>query len=74
MYLCLDGEWINIVIDDFIPCRNNKPAFSKAKDKELWVILLEKAYAKMYGNYDKIEAGLTGQAIRDLTGKQNFKL
>lgn len=31
-------------------------------------MLLEKAYSKAYGAYDKIEGGLTGQAIRDLTG------
>jgi calpain-15 len=29
---------------------------------------MEKAYAKAFGTYHKIEAGLTGQAIRDLTG------
>ena len=32
------------------------------------MIILEKAYAKVYGNYEKIEAGLTGEAIRELTG------
>ena len=31
-------------------------------------MLLEKAYAKLYGAYDKIEAGLAGHALRDLTG------
>jgi calpain-15 len=34
----------------------------------MWVVLLEKAYAKIYGNYQKIEAGITGEAIRNLTG------
>lgn len=29
---------------------------------------MEKAYAKAYGSYHNIEAGLTGSAIRDLTG------
>jgi len=32
------------------------------------VLLLEKAYAKVYGGYDKIESGLAGHALRDLTG------
>jgi hypothetical protein len=32
------------------------------------VLLLEKAYAKINGCYSNIEAGLTGNAIRDLTG------
>lgn len=30
--------------------------------------MLEKAYAKIYGTYEKIEAGLAGHALRDLTG------
>jgi hypothetical protein len=29
---------------------------------------LEKAYAKAYGSYMNIEAGITGRALRDLTG------
>ena len=34
----------------------------------MWVLVLEKAYAKVYNCYQNIEAGLTGNAIRDLTG------
>lgn len=30
--------------------------------------MLEKAYAKIYSSYQKIEAGLTTEAVRDLTG------
>jgi calpain-15 len=29
---------------------------------------MEKAYAKAFGSYEKIEAGLAGDALRDLTG------
>lgn len=32
------------------------------------MMILEKAYAKLYGSYDKMQYGITGQAIRDLTG------
>ena len=59
-----------MVIDDYFPCESatSGPAFSRGHGPELWVLLLEKAYAKIYGTYDRIEAGLTGDAIRDLTG------
>ena len=36
--------------------------------KELWVSVLEKAYAKMYGSYQAIEGGLVHLALVDLTG------
>lgn len=47
------------MLDEFFPCRKEDllPAFSSANGQELWVLLLEKCYAKIYGSYDKIEAG-----------------
>ena len=42
--------------------------FLSGNGPELWVLLLEKAYSKIHGCYANIEAGLTGNAIRDLTG------
>ena len=42
--------------------------FLRGNGPELWVLLLEKAYAKINKCYANIEAGLTGNAIRDLTG------
>lgn len=61
IWLNHDGLFIQIVLDDNFPCsQNGGPIFSKSHGNELWVLLLEKAYAKIYGNYEKIEAGLTG--------------
>ncbi|KRX06827.1 hypothetical protein PPERSA_11472 [Pseudocohnilembus persalinus] len=68
IWLCINGEWKEILLDQYFPCYQNKPVFSNSVNEELWVLLLEKAYAKAFGGYDKIEAGFTGEAIRDLTG------
>ena len=46
-----------VVIDDFIPCKNKEPVFSSANGNELWVILLEKAWAKLHGSYERIIGG-----------------
>jgi Calpain family cysteine protease len=35
---------------------------------ETWVPLIEKAYAKFYGNYSYLSFGLTMHAMEDLTG------
>ena len=67
--LCLNGIWEEIIMDDYAPCdRSNKLAFNMSGTQELWVVLLEKAWAKVHGGYLNIEAGLTREALRDLTG------
>lgn len=39
------------IIDDYIPCFsvNKGPAFTRSNGNEIWVLLLEKAWAKLYG-------------------------
>lgn len=58
-----------MVIDDNFPCTEiGGPCFSKAQGTEIWPLLLEKAYAKLFDAFDKIESGLCGHALYDLTG------
>lgn len=40
----------------------------------MWVSLLEKCYAKIYGDYEKIEEGNTVEAIKDLTGAPGISI
>lgn len=59
-------------MDDYFPCvKNNKgfrPSFTRANGNELWVMILEKAWAKIHGSYSQIEAGFTRECLHDLTG------
>ncbi|CAK58158.1 unnamed protein product (macronuclear) [Paramecium tetraurelia] len=66
--LCIDGMWKAIILDDYIPVKGNEPAFSSSKQEEIWVLLLEKAWAKSFGSYSNIISGDPGEVIRSLTG------
>ncbi len=67
--LCKHGEWTEVVVDDYFPCfPNGGPIFSRAHGNELWVLLLEKAYAKLHGNYKTLVGGSPHEALMDLTG------
>lgn len=52
-----------VVVDDHIPClpkslsQRSQAIFSRSKSGEMWPMLIEKAYAKLHGGYQQIEAG-----------------
>jgi len=68
--LCVTGEQITVIVDDYFPfCPiKNDWAFSKSVDNEIWVLILEKAWAKIHGNYQRIEGGNTAESLMSLTG------
>jgi len=68
--LCLGGEWEEILIDDIIPCYPlGGPIFSHNNLKhELWLPLLEKAFAKVHGSYRGLLTGFIPDALLNLTG------
>lgn len=59
-----------MVIDDKLPSFDNKLVFSTSKCGSLfWVPLLEKAYAKLHGSYEKMALlGSLSAALTDFTG------
>lgn len=66
-----EGESKEVVIDDLIPCDalSRSYLFSCSRDpNELWVPLLEKAYAALYGNYYSLMGGHLKDSLVDLTG------
>jgi len=67
--ICKNGSWHEVIVDDYFPCQEKGgPIFSRASGNELWVLLLEKAYAKVHGNYFTLRGGFANEGMIDLTG------
>ena len=72
----LHAKWRYIKVDDTFPCgpgEAGKPLFTKPNGGEIWVMLLEKAFAKMSGSYANIEGGHVLWALEAMTGDNVLK-
>ena len=64
LYHPIREQWELVTVDDLFPCRKTaagnlpSPLFAKPHGRELWVMVLEKAYAKFIGGYDLLDGGL----------------
>ena len=63
------SAWTSVVVDDTLPVNaKGKLAFAKPGPKnEVWVPLVEKAYAKAHSSYSAISGGFVSEAMFDLT-------
>lgn len=89
--LYIDGSYFSsrkaktvTVTPEFLVDKNGTPIYAKAGDKEMWVMLLEKAYAilrkdekywdsrvsKLDDGYNKLNGGWGEEGIEVLTGKE----
>ena len=70
----VNGEPRTVVVDDYFPydATTDQWAFSRPSKEEgmneIWVLILEKVWAKVFGSYQRIEAGTAGEAMYPLTG------
>jgi hypothetical protein len=72
-----DMSWIYVIIDERIPIKikDKQPVFGSCRDPhELWVALIEKAYAKMHGCYGNLISGYIDEGVQELTGFQPEKI
>lgn len=47
----MNGIKKQVLVDNYVPCRKQKPFFARGNGNEMWVIVLEKVYAKMKKSY-----------------------
>lgn len=74
--LYIAGCPTTIVVDSYFPYdeKTRKPAFAGTNQNELWVMILEKAWAKFHGSYTNIDEGDPREALAALTGSAVDKL
>lgn len=71
--LCVKGKWKKFVIDDLIPCYpNSNPMFTCSTSNELWVVLIEKIFAKIYECYFNLAELDISDCFLLLTGCPTF--
>ena len=78
--MTVDGEPLKVVVDDWFPfyktksmeekfCfARNKAGETKDGEGEIWVQLIEKAWAKVCGSYEASEMGTTAEALNNIDG------
>jgi len=63
-----------VTVDENIPIKDGKPLMAQPNGRELWVAMLEKAFAKFCGGYTDLDGGLCSWAFTTLTGDPVFTL
>ncbi|KAG0313113.1 hypothetical protein BGZ99_009077 [Dissophora globulifera] len=70
-----DGDWVSTVVDDQLFYKVDPLSFRRTlyfsscnEERESWLPLMEKAYAKIHGDYETLTGGFTSEGIEDLTG------
>lgn len=65
------GMWKIVLVDDSMPakknCGSSEFAFTRANGPELWVVLLEKVWAKLCGGYVNIIGGMPSEVFNTFT-------
>lgn len=64
-----NGEPVIVTLDDYIPCYpGSYPMFTRLESCEIWIHILEKAYAKLYGCYLALQKDFNQESIIDFIG------
>ena len=76
-YYRINGIWKLVLVDDYLPCYGSwgkNFSFTSTNGNELWVILLEKAWAKLNGCYAKVIGGEAHEIFEMITNTHSEKI
>lgn len=65
----INGKQTTVVMNEMLPvnAKNGELFFAKGKQGTYWPSMLEKAWAKIFGNYKNIESGVHAEAFKAIT-------
>lgn len=66
----VNGIRVPVIVDDYLPVvkGTNRLAFARSDQNEIWVCLVEKAWAKLHGSYAATSGGIPDFAANHLAG------
>ena len=71
----VEGAWVEVITDTRVPCVHHEqsdkflPVYSRSSNKkELWITLIQKAYAKALGSYEAVSKVRVSDMLMHLTG------
>ena len=76
-YYRINGIWKLVLVDDYLPCYGSwglNFSFTSTNGNELWVVLLEKAWAKLNGCYAKVIGGEANEIFDVITNTYSEKI
>ncbi|MCQ2818726.1 MAG: C2 family cysteine protease [archaeon] len=70
LYIYTNGEFKTLILDDFFPIIKGSVTlrFAKPNKNELWLMLLEKAYAKVNGGYASLMTSTVSSVLKTFLG------
>jgi len=75
--LFVEFQWVYVIVDERLPVdsKTRKPIFGRCRNvHEMWVSLIEKAFAKVYGCYENLISGYVDEGINHLTAFPSEKI
>lgn len=72
--LCTGGRWRHVIVDDFLPLSPLGVLEASGTERALWVAVMEKAFAKRWGGYHKLDESASNprlnltEVFAELTG------
>lgn len=68
------GVYQEVVVDDYVPCTLKGELYGAqpAGGNQIWVMILEKCWAKLFGSYEAIDGGLPHEVLRAFTSAPTF--